>query len=110
MTEDEMKTKWCPEAIARIKHSYAGGNEYHAGNRGQDSQEYTRCLGSDCAMWEPEYEEEQKAVPADDEIPEGWHRKSHSNSGTKHTIARYVKTDSGDCGLKSKENGCFYPG
>ena len=43
------------------------------------------CDTRECMAWESEYQK--------DNITHKW-----------------VKTDSGDCGMKSKENGCFYPG
>jgi len=68
------------------------------------------CLGDACAMWEPEYKLQEKVVLVDDEVPKGWHEKNQEKINNKHVIFRYIPTDSGDCGLKTKENGCSYPG
>lgn len=48
ITEEEAKTKWCPESVARV---------YEAPiNRARDGEEryvepYTRCLASGCMAW-----------------------------------------------------------
>ena len=62
-----------------------------------------KCDGSDCVMWEPNYiNEDVKA----DEKPEGegWYLVNRYPP----TYRRYIPTDEGDCGLKSKEQGCNY--
>ena len=66
------------------------------------------CIASKCMAWEPEYMNEDRDINNDKEIPEGWHEVARF--GTTKTIRRYYKIDKGDCGLKTKENGCFYPG
>ena len=68
------------------------------------------CYGSECVAWEPEYEKktielEQNEKPSG----EGWGRGDRAPGQPKVTWYRWVPTDSGDCGLKSKEQGCFYP-
>lgn len=67
------------------------------------------CSGSQCAMWEPEYELESKQTVRGEDIPKGWHIVSN-DIDYKQTIGRYIKIASGDCSLKTKESGCFYPG
>jgi len=57
MTEDEAKTKWCPETRFHV----ASGTVYH--NRliktdddtGSAKQNSANCIASDCACWVLEY-------------------------------------------------------
>ena len=50
MTEDEAKTKWCPEArLAAPVDSIATGT---SGNRyGQEFKDWSMCIGSACMAW-----------------------------------------------------------
>lgn len=103
MKESEATKKWCP-----FKRSHSGGNlgiTVYGGN----------CEGSACMMWEPEYRNEDKDFDLGsgvkpNEIPAGWYELLGARRDATTTIRRYYQIDEGDCGLKSKENGCFYPG
>jgi len=111
MKESEAKTKWCPQANVYFpyQNTGAGGNR----NIDRDLEYLTNCIASRCMMWEPEYEEEIK-ITEGNKVPDGWHLKSSMKLGrnekTEIKIGRYVKNNKGGCGLKTKENGCFYPG
>ena len=63
----------------------------------------TPCGGSNCVMWEPEYEKETRDLLIDPPTEEGW-TKTSQQGGYTHSIifVRWVPTDSGDCGLKSR--------
>lgn len=63
------------------------------------------CVGSRCMAWEPEYDEERKTFNIGELIPEGWHKIS-DNAGMINAV-KYIPNDKGDCGLLSKEQGCF---
>lgn len=103
MIEQEAKTKWCPQVrmdgCEEVQNSF---NRVHTSDGSGLSQ--ALCVASDCMMWEPEYEEETKTISRKGELPEGWHKKRNSINYTVE-IGRYVKTNSGDCGLKAKECG-----
>lgn len=71
-------------------------------------RDFLFCRVDQCMAWEPEYKEETKLIDNINDIPEGWHDKGRRH-GIQILIGRWVETDSGDCGLKSKEQGCFYP-
>lgn len=81
------------------------------------------CQGSLCMAWEPEHKQETKETVESldfvmDEGADGWivTRKDFKKSDDLAPIGfvinwvRYIPLDTGDCGMKSKENGCFYPG
>lgn len=77
-------------------------------------------------MWEPQYVEEIKRVECIEDLSislpiyakevnekfgiKGWLIKDWNNIGKWIEYVRWNPTDEGDCGLKSKEPGCFYPG
>lgn len=48
MTEEEMKTKWCPHAIVNCSEGYSGNRKY---NNDKTSGFYPLCLGSTCSQW-----------------------------------------------------------
>jgi len=65
--------------------------------------------------WEPDHKRETKetmeavALNKGEEVG-GWFVDGIRASDLCTAWVRYVPLDSGDCGMKSKENGCFYPG
>ena len=72
------------------------------------------CAVDQCMMWEPDYERVELTLR--DELPPDdgteWHNQDPVvNDEGKNAILwiGFRKKDSGDCGLKSKEQGCFYP-
>jgi len=68
------------------------------------------CNGAGCAMWEPEYEKKTIELKQNEKPSgEGWHKGDRATGQPNVLWIRWVPTDSGDCGLKSKEQGCFYP-
>ncbi len=76
------------------------------------AQRIQYCKGTGCPMWEPEYEKVSKELPPGKEPirTEGqeW-RKENRRAGQPNTLwFCYKVTEFGDCGLKSKEQGCFY--
>jgi len=115
MTEEEAKDKWCPHARQCNEDGIGSFNRDWYGKIGD-----ALCVASDCMMWEPEYEEESMDISENDKTPKGWHEKSGGAECSRHKyngvigesrlVFRYVKIASGDCGLKTKESGCFYPG
>lgn len=70
MTEDEMKTKWCPMARVAVPFEIDGKMRLAVGaNRlplsdsidirgstNRSNPDSARCLGSDCALWRWEFE------------------------------------------------------
>lgn len=82
------------------------------------------CNGSDCVMWESQYKEEFDEVEVD--YYEDWHDYRHPDDPDKQhwkyrkiveyrtgdkvliLFVRYTPTEYGNCGLKSKEQGCNY--
>ena len=118
MKESEAKKKWCPKAIHVVDATgYASGNRFIGD--GVDQNNSCLCLGSNCMIWEAElkFEEIEKEV----KIEPKWedYTKHESNGFKKHHIEvskkdgfvavifnRYVDSESGDCGLKTKELYC----
>ena len=94
MLEEEAKTKWCP--FTRAVMGYQQGSTYPFNrfvsdpkdkdtakvSRAINESQATRCIGSQCMMWEHE-----------------WKRNTDGVSG-------WVKTKEGDSGLKTKELQC----
>jgi len=106
MTEEEAKDKWCP--MVRF-HNGLDGNVYCSKPGGVATDDSAKCIAFDCMMWESEHELESKQTVRGEDIPKGWHIISN-DIDYKQTIGRNIKIASGDCGLKTKESGCFYPG
>ncbi len=123
MKESEAKTKTCPDLF--IGHSIllltlfamrnAGIDVQKSADKFDDSSE--KCVGSACMMWEPEYERQEAETPYNTPSPPGdidgsnlWAKTINSKygpDGERITVwSRYVPTDSGDCGLKSKHLEC----
>lgn len=119
MKESDARNKWCPHV--RVL-SDEGSMVISTVNRGNGLQAVTECIGSDCMMWEPEYVEQTDRVENVDDVQttregneelhgmEGWHIKNWSSYEKWIEYVRWNQTDKGDCGLKTKESGCFYPG
>ena len=57
MTEEEAKTKWCPEA--RVFDSDGGSAAGANRKLGYDWASRTNCIASDCMMWRWEFDEYQ---------------------------------------------------
>ena len=110
-----MKTKWCPHVrISMVKDGrfFSAFNKWFGTIKTSDinpAEVATNCIASDCAMWEPEYDEESKKINTGDKTPEGWTDTPHDAFESERQIKRWIPNNKGDCGLKSKENGCFYP-
>ncbi len=51
MTEEEAKTKWCPQSRLGSSKSGLGGFNRFAPPETRDDFEGTRCLGSACMAW-----------------------------------------------------------
>jgi hypothetical protein len=49
MTEDEAKTKWCPQA--RLASSGGSVNRYHVGGMGGGVVSGSNCIASACMAW-----------------------------------------------------------
>jgi len=110
VTEEEMKTKECPKLFHTITIVATMMRAQGASDSVMDELKgRSMCTASQCAMWEPEYELESKQIVKGEDIPKGWHIVSN-DIDYKQTIGRHIKISSGDCGLKTKETGCFYPG
>lgn len=59
LTEEEAKTKWCPEVkILLSPPQYEGGPHYIMTNRYNDSS--YNCIASECMMWKKSLMEENK--------------------------------------------------
>jgi len=121
MTEEEMKTKECPQHLMMmVMMQIAAGKEGASEETLTEMGKFGCCSGSKCAMWEPEYEKESMTICKDDDTPKGWHERQGGVECSRHKyngvigesrlVFRYFKAASGDCGLKTKESGCFYPG
>ena len=110
MTEEEMKTKECPQHLTMVALFQMLAVQKEAEDEVIDKiSELGCCTGSACAMWEPEYEEEEKEIAWHKDIPEGWCARGRPHNQMQKII-KYTQVASGDCGLKTKENGGFYPG
>ena len=126
MKESMAKTKLCPHfsmvaatqnMSSMLMHVIAAtsGNSstmeravIQAGNLINGNNDRYFCLGSNCVMWEPEYKEELKELkPTDDSPGDEWIKKQRIAGQPNIVWARWVPIDVGDCGLKSKEQGCF---
>ena len=52
MTEDEAKTKWCPQArVATERHADGGSNRVQYADRSWDTTLGSRCIASACMAW-----------------------------------------------------------
>ena len=62
MTEQEARTKWCP--MARVSTYSVGNPAESAANRTDEGTPYpaSRCIASDCMMWEPEEKEPRETM------------------------------------------------
>ena len=105
MKEEEAKLKWCPH----VRVAAFVGNTHHAEhasvNRGEHLHAGINCIGSACMMWDMYMKRE--SINLDVGLTpkgEGWEKIS---SHLKEALwVRWVDTDSGDCGLKSKDMEC----
>ena len=91
MKEEDAKKKMCPKLFAAFIACGRGNNK--------DRDSMCLCKGSGCVMWEAAQNVEDKNTK---EKPDGdgWYKVSSSH------YRRYVDSDSGDCGLKTKELYC----
>ena len=123
MKESEAKKKQCPHlsiqhSIALLTANIVKGDDNDGvaeKMRGINAMRILLCSGSGCMMWEKDIEIEYKDIDAvriekDNEsagfvIPDGWEIQAHLVEG-KIEIKKYVDSDSGDCGLKTKELYC----
>ena len=92
MKESEAVKKWCPmKRAVPDAMNYQSGNVFDGFNASPLDNK-CMCIGSDCMMWESlEYG-----------------RLGNEVDGVTPVIV--VNKGEGDCGLKSKESNCFYPG
>ena len=111
MKESEAKKKLCPKLLAAFI-SAGRGNP-------TDAKNMSLCKGSDCMMWQSDRVAEEKKEKVKRErflrdyakhCSDGF-KPSHivKHEGTDFAVVsfrRYVDTDSGDCGLKTKELYC----
>ena len=73
------------------------------------------CAVDQCMMWEPDHERIDLTLGRDELPPDDgteWHNRGPISDCGKWTATfwtGYKKKDTGDCGLKSKEQGCSYP-
>lgn len=117
MNESEAKEKKCPQrsidvSIALVNFAILANSDLNAYSetlkkmKGED-----HCNGSACMMWESDYETE-KAHQREKPAGKGWMENGDGYKGQVITQKwiRYIELDSGDCGLKSKEQGCLCPG
>ena len=111
MKESEVKELWCPMVRAG---QFASNTDFQTPNA-----PFYNCRGSKCMMWDPEYDPEYKVIDQNKDPEEGWHEfpahrapKAIKNDlkSSEKVVVRYNPADRGDCGLKTKESGCFYPG
>jgi hypothetical protein len=91
-TEDEAKTRWCPQVrIAGDENEpnfNRGYGEDHCNITGGNGQYKCNCIASECMMWRWVYED---ANPA---------------TARNGLLARnYIKTDKGHCGLAGRQGG-----
>jgi len=121
MTENEAKKKECPHhLLSMLTLQIASKRDGATIAQLKEIEAIGLCTASDCAMWDSEYEEESMNISEKEKTPEGWHVKRDGVKCNKHKyvgvigkarlVFRYTKIASGDCGLKTKESGCFYPG
>lgn len=111
MTEDEAKTKWCP----MVRYKSINGEGINRWDSFTDS--LSRCIGSDCMMWEDHTPDpvilnqqgEPAAWPESTKPYKGYKAVPKKNNGHYVEWHRISNEKEGDCGLKSKEQGCFYP-
>jgi len=89
MKEEEAKTKHCIIGAQRVK---VDGLYTH------------NCIGSECMGWESDYETERKEIPVTENVPDGWTLINKDNSVKR--IYRFIRLDTGDCGLKTKYLEC----
>lgn len=59
LTEEEAKTKWCPEVRTGV---HAGASAVAVNRSYVDVTEETRCIGSACMAWRWEYTRPENAV------------------------------------------------
>ena len=81
MKEYEAREKLCPMAMN------AGENNW-----------IRKCQGTDCMMWTADIKFETRTINIDDPIPEGFFVQSEYVA--EKYIARCIRLDTGDCGLK----------
>lgn len=123
MKEVEAKTKWCPHTRMVFGYSQGTtqpfnrfaaepGDEMEAMQKAMNGTSGTKCIGSECMMWEPEFKEQTDATrcACDNDVvsPEGdgWHQKNrvkNVNGSVEILWARWIPIDEGDCSLKTKE-------
>ena len=98
MKESEARIKFCPHVPGQVDNPMPG-----------------YCWGNDCQMWEPIFERENIIDKEGVDPPpgDGWQKRNervvrHINKDdTIHcNWFRWAESDSGDCGLKSKELEC----
>ena len=129
MKEDEAKKKKCPHLL--IQHSIAlltanitscCGSVISEKMKGVHRMKLSSCLGSGCMMWEFEIKRETDDVTTDDEVKTveqakkyvraGWvyngfmHARTENGGQATIRMFRDIESDSGDCGLKTKELYC----
>lgn len=108
MRESEAKTKWCPHVRVAFPET--------TGNRDMQTPkaDIYCCIGSNCMMWESEYTSETKEFIDHEVLSEntdGYRECNRIAERPGYVVGmRFVPTEFGDCGLKTKESECFYSG
>lgn len=106
MRESEAKKKTCPHMLTAMKLGVIGASLTPGISQSEfgtvlditSSQGLEKCQGSDCMMWEQDWQRVLKDyVPAQDDGHD-W-RETHDGR-----YARMELTDTGDCGLKTKDS------
>ena len=123
MKEEDAKKKVCPINFGAlgISATLAKVNTDADDDHIKNIMKHSQCMGSECMMWEAEVVAEDIEIEIE---PEDCVKKSESKAGhdykflrksikcakeSGHVVVelrRYVDSNSGDCGLKSKELYC----
>lgn len=111
MKESEAKKRACPKFFAAF---IANGK----GNQ-KEMESLCLCQGNICMMWEADQKKIEMRIDkakintqaeAEKHVPDGWlfggFMYSIGEISSHVDIYRYVDSDSGDCGLKTKELYC----
>lgn len=118
MKESKAKTKQCPQFASAISIAMVIAATQGNATSGQltSMTESAMCFGSKCMMWESEYKLVEHEQPKDKEPPSkngidvDWQKRKHLHGQPNNVWFRYIQIDSGDCGLKTRELECGYPG
>lgn len=103
MTEEQAKTKWCPQARITTGDG-SSGNRHILSIDGMNGAD--RCIASACMAWrllpdQPEYVD----LPAE-QVPEGdgWTRDGDGLEAGEHAWTRVISNRGGYCGLAGHQS------